>query len=104
VRSRNTSWWDGDAQDLDDAEFRSYFRMVWSAFYALADDLKPDVQLKDTRYRKAVDYEAVVAMALYRLATGAADLLTLALRASSSSLLPSQPSFSSPPARGGPSP
>jgi len=71
VRDRRQCWWDGDAQDLDDADFRSYFRMEWSSFYALADDLRPDVQGQKTRFRASVDYEAAVAMALYRLATGA---------------------------------
>jgi hypothetical protein len=70
-RERNLSWWEGDAQDLDDNEFRSHFRMDWNAFYTLADDLRPDIERKNTRFRNAVDYEAVVAMALYRLATGA---------------------------------
>jgi hypothetical protein len=60
-RERNLSWWEGDAQDCDDDEFRSHFRMDWNAFYKLADDLRPDIERKNTRLRKAVDYEAVVA-------------------------------------------
>ena len=74
VRSRSTCWWEGDAQDLDDVEFRSYFRMEWSAFYGLADDLKPDLERSTTRFRTAIDYETVLAMGLYRLATGAAGV------------------------------
>ena len=72
VKHKSSCWWNDDAQDLDDAGFRAEFRMEWSAFYALADDLRLDVQRQDTKFRAALDYEAVVAMALYRLATGVA--------------------------------
>ena len=74
VQHKSSCWWNGDAQDLDDADFRAHFRMEWTAFYALADELRPDVQRQNTRFRDALDYEAVVAMALYRLATGVAGL------------------------------
>ena len=70
VRERPPAWWDTTAQDFDDAEFRSHFRMCWETFYFVADTLRPQIQRKDTRWREALGFQKVTAIALYRLATG----------------------------------
>jgi hypothetical protein len=81
ARDRHLCWWDGEAQDLSDAEFRTFFRMTWDPFYHLADLLRPDVERQTTKFRDAIDYEKVVAMALYRLGTGEKIQLDVALPA-----------------------
>ena len=70
VRERPAAWWDTTAQDFDDAEFRENFRMCWDTFYFVADTLRPQIQRQDTKWRQALGFEKVTAMALYRLATG----------------------------------
>ena len=70
VRPRAACWWDTDAQLLDDAEFRGHFRMCWDTFYAVCDLLRDRIERQDTQMHNAVHYEKVVAMALWRLATG----------------------------------
>ena len=45
--------------------------MGWETFYFVADTLRPQIQRKDTRWRQALGFQKVTAMALYRLATGA---------------------------------
>jgi hypothetical protein len=71
VRERPAAWWDTTAQEFDDAEFRSNFRMCWETFYFVADMLRPQIQRQDTRWREALGFQKVTAIALYRLATGA---------------------------------
>ena len=70
VRPRAASWWDTDAQEMDDAEFRSHFRMCWETFYAVCDVVRDAVERQDTQLRSAIHFEKVTAMALWRLATG----------------------------------
>jgi hypothetical protein len=71
VRERAACWWDTDAKQLSDEEFRSNFCMCWKTFYYVCDLVEARVQCKDTQFRDALDIERVVAMALWRLATGA---------------------------------
>jgi hypothetical protein len=71
VRERPACWWDTTAQELDDKDFRSNFRMCWDTFYFVADTLRPQIQRQDTHWRQALGFQKVTAMALYRLATGA---------------------------------
>lgn len=71
ARERSACWWDTEAQDFDDKEFRSNFRMCWETFYFIADTIRPQIQRQDTTWRPALGFQRVTAMALYRLATGA---------------------------------
>jgi|688.fasta_scaffold229182_3 hypothetical protein len=71
ARERSACWWDTEAQDFDDKEFRSNFRMCWETFYFVADTIRPQIQRQDTTWRPALGFQRVTAMALYRLATGA---------------------------------
>ena len=70
TKPRAACRWDTDAQVMDDAEFRSHFRMCWDTFYAVCDLLRDRIERQDTRLRNAIHFEKVVAMALWRLATG----------------------------------
>jgi hypothetical protein len=70
VAPRAACWWDTDAQNLDDADFRTHFRMCWATFYFVCDVVRDAVERQDTQLRDAIHFEKATAMALWRLATG----------------------------------
>lgn len=64
------SWWDTTVPNLSDADFRSNFRVCPDTFEYIVGEVAGAVQAADTRWRKALPAQKVVAIALYRLATG----------------------------------
>lgn len=67
---RAPSWWETMAPGLSDKEFRSHFRACWATFHYIVDAVGDAVEAKTTGWRAAIPRDKVVAIALYRLATG----------------------------------
>jgi hypothetical protein len=70
VRQRAPSWWETEVPGFSDEEFRDHFRVCRATFVYIVERLRPAVQRKDTRLRKAVLAELIVACSMRRLATG----------------------------------
>ena len=70
VRQRSPAWWEVEAPRLSDEEFREHFRVCRATFLYIVERLRAAVQRNDTRLRKAVPAEVIVAAGLRRLATG----------------------------------
>ncbi len=68
VRPRRSDFWK-QTELFTPEQWRQNFRMCKESFYELVEVLKPLIQKKDTRYRKAIIPEKRVAVALYRLTT-----------------------------------
>ncbi|XP_071962759.1 uncharacterized protein [Antedon mediterranea] len=70
-RNRSTQWWDIDClMQYDDQQWYANFRMTRGPFHLLCNQLHPHIVRMDTRMRRPVSVIKLVAMTLYRLATG----------------------------------
>jgi DDE superfamily endonuclease len=70
VRERASPWWLSEVPRYSDEEFRQYFRVCRATFRYIVELVRNQVQKADTRLRKAVKADLIVAVALRRLATG----------------------------------